>query len=164
MEKEKIIKIADYFIKKSESEIDKEPSKKLDALKLQKLLYYAKAWNLVLNKGDKLFPDEFQAWVHGPASPKVWHYFQEFNFSVKHPEIKEEEFSDIPANQKEVLDRIWDIYGKFDAKYLEMLTHSEDPWLKARTDLNDGDISQRIISDESIQSYYEQRFKEAAKS
>lgn len=161
---DKIIEVSKYFIKKSQDEATKDPSRRLDALKLQKLLYYAKAWNLVLNKGHKLFPDEFQAWVHGPANPKVWHFFQGFDFSIKHPEIEKERFGQITKKERNVLDIVWKSYGKFDGKYLEMLTHAEDPWLNARSGLNQKDISQNIISDESMQSYYEQRFTETARA
>lgn len=161
---DKIIEVAKYFIKKSQEEVLKDPSRKLDPLKLQKLLYYAKAWNLVLNKGGKLFPDDFQAWVHGPANPKVWHYFQGFDFSHNHPEINSEKFQSITEQEKTVLDTVWRSYGKFDGKYLEMLTHAEEPWLKARQGLNQKDISQNVISDESMQSYYERRFQEAGRA
>jgi uncharacterized phage-associated protein len=160
----KIIEVAKYFIKKSQEESPKNPSRSLDALKLQKLLYYAKAWNLVLNKGEKIFPDEFQAWVHGPANPKVWHFFQGFDFSIKHPEIEEENFSNITKEEKKILDAVWFSYGKFDGKYLEMLTHAEEPWLNARRGLNQKDISRNVITDESIRSYYEQRVREASTS
>ena len=160
MPQDKIIEVAKYFIKRSQDEVAKDPSRKLDPLKLQKLLYYAKAWNLVLNKGRKVFPDDFQAWVHGPANPKVWSYYQGFDFSAKHPEITEEQFEHITDEEKKVLDIVWHSYGKFDGKYLEMLTHAEEPWLNARRGLNQKDISQNIISDESMQSYYERRFKE----
>jgi len=160
LSEDKIIEVAKYFIKKSQEESKDNPSKRLDALKLQKLLYYAKAWSLVLKKGHRIFPDDFQAWVHGPANPKVWHYFQGFNFSTQHPDITKNKFEQITDDEKEVLDTVWTAYGKFDGKYLEMLTHAEDPWLNARQGLNQSDISQSIISEESMRSYYEQRFKE----
>lgn len=161
---DKIIEVAKYFINKSQNEVAKEPSRRLDALKLQKLLYYAKAWNLVLNKGHKIFPDEFQAWVHGPANLKIWRHFQGFDFSIKHPEITKKEFEHITEEEKKVLDIVWHSYGKFEGKYLEMLTHAEEPWLKARNGLNQKDISQNIISDDSMKMYYEQRLKEATSS
>lgn len=162
--KDKIIEVAQYFIKKSQEEVDNDPSRGLNALKLQKLLYYAKAWNLVLGNGHKVFPDTFEAWVHGPANPKVYFHFKGFDFSIKHPEINTETFENITTEEKEVLDAVWSSYGKFDGKYLEMLTHTEDPWLNARHGLNQEDISQNVISDESIQSYYERRFKEAGRA
>lgn len=158
--KDKIIEIADYFIKKSQE----EPTKGLDALKLQKLLYYTKAWSLVLRKGKNIFPDDFQAWVHGPANLKVWHYFKDFDFSKPHPEFLEIKFDDIKPDEKEIIEMIWGIYGKYDGKYLEALTHNETPWLEARKGLGSKDSSQNIISDEAMKSYYERILKEAKSS
>lgn len=157
---DKIIEVAKYFIKKSQEEVVKDPSRRLDALKLQKLLYYAKAWSLVLKDGHNVFPDDFQAWVHGPANLKVWHHFQGFDFSASHPEITQEKFEQITSDEKEVLDVVWNSYGKFDGKYLEMLTHAEDPWLNARKGLDQKDLSQNVISEESIRAYYGRRFAE----
>ena len=163
-EKRKIFEVAKYFIKKSQEESKKDPSRELDALKLQKLLYYAKAWNLVLNKGDKLFPNEFQAWVYGPVNPEAWQYFKDFDFSVVNPKITKDQFKDISEKEKKVLDMVWGIYGKFDGKYLVNLTHSEEPWLKARQGLNQNSISQNIITDDSMREFYERRFKEEARA
>ena len=131
-DKGKIVEVGEYFIKRSQEEVSKDSFRGLDALKLQKLLYYAKAWNLVLNKKNNLFDDEFQAWVYGPVSPTAWQYFKDFDFSTPHREITEEKFENITEKEKEVLDMVWDVYGKFDGKYLVNLTHTEEPWLKAR--------------------------------
>lgn len=161
---DKIIEVAKYFIKKSEEDKKIDPSKRLDPLKLQKILYYAKAWNLVFRDGQKIFLDEFQAWIHGPANLKVWQYFQNFDFSADHPEIGEDIFSNISPEEREILDMVWGVYGKFDGKYLEMLTHREEPWLKARQELDSDTISQNIITDESMKNYYERRLKKASAS
>ena len=155
-EKDKAMLVANYFVKKNEEE-----QKGLSPLKIQKLLYYAQAWNLVMND-EKLFENDFEAWVHGPAIPHVWQYFREFDFSSSHPEFLEKEFSEFSDKEKEVLEMVWHIYGKFDGKYLETLTHTEDPWLQARRGLDSDVISQNIISSKNMKTYYGRRFKEAA--
>src|SRR3989344_2225026 len=147
---DKIVEVARYFIKRSQEDAPSDSSKNIDALKLQKLLYYAKAWNLVFNKGGILFPDQFQAWVYGPVSPKIWDHFKDFDFSTTHPDLAEDNFPNITKKEKEVLDMVWGIYGKFDGKYLINLTHSEEPWLKARQGLNKDSLSQSVITDESM--------------
>ena len=48
-------------------------------LKLQKLLYYAQAWNLAIHS-KLLFNDPIQAWVHGPVVPSVWHEFRKWSW------------------------------------------------------------------------------------
>jgi uncharacterized phage-associated protein len=158
----KIIEVANYFIKRSLEESKKDPSRELNALKLQKLLYYAKAWNLVLNKGDNLFHNEFQAWVYGPVNPETWQFFRNFDFTNSDLKITDASLKDISKEEIKVLEMVWAIYGKFDGKYLVNLTHSEEPWLNARKGLNQNSISQNIITDDSMREFYERRFKEEA--
>lgn len=154
IKKDKVISVANYFLKKYREEKEKG----IDAKKLQKLLYYAQAWNLVLNNKE-LFKDDFEAWVHGPAIYKVWDKFktedlEELAFKI------EDNFKFLPEEIK-VLDTIWNVYGKFDGSYLETLTHEESPWLDARRGLKDADPSHSIISKEDMKSYYGKRLKEA---
>ena len=40
-------------------------------LKVQKLLYYINAWHMVYFN-DPIIEDDFEAWVHGPVSRKVY--------------------------------------------------------------------------------------------
>ena len=44
----------------------------LDAMGLQKLLYYTQAWHLAI-KGRPLFEGQFEAWPEGPVLPEVLH-------------------------------------------------------------------------------------------
>ena len=163
--KKKIFEVAEFFIFNSFKDSRKDSSRSLNALKLQKLLYYAKAWNLVINKGDKLFPEQFQAWIYGPVNPIAWQHFKDFDFSTKETEDKKE-FSSSVISDKEmsVLKIVWSVYGKFDGKYLVNLTHSEEPWLNARKGLNQNSISQNIISEDSMKEFYERRFKEETRA
>lgn len=149
--------IAYYFIKKNEKD-----RKGLDNKKLQKLLYYSQAWNLVFNKGP-LFSDKIEAWVHGPAIPQVWRMFRDFNFSLEHPEISESDLGAITGEEKKILDEVWRVYGKFDGNYLESLTHNEEPWLKARQGLEVFDASQNEISQEGMRDYYSQKLDDLKK-
>lgn len=153
--KDKVLLLADYFVKKSEE----EPEKRLDAKKLQKLLYYSQAWSLVL-RNEELFPDKIEAWIHGPAIYTVWKNFNSFNFNSPHPEIDREDFSDISEDEKKLLDKVWTVYGKFDGNYLETLAHNELPWQQARKEVGSEELSRNIITNESMKSYYGERLRE----
>lgn len=149
------ILVAKYFIKKNEKD-----NKGLTKLKLQKLLYYSQAWNLVFNK-EKLFPNQIEAWIHGPVVPEVWQEFKDFDFSVmSHPEISEKEFDCLTENEKGILNDVWSIYGRFNGEHLEALTHNELPWQEARKDISESEPSKNIISIEAIQQYYSAKLKE----
>lgn len=140
------LEIAKYFI-------DRARKEKLPIVnkKLQKLLYYAQAWSLVLNK-ERLFGEHIEAWIHGPAIPSVYRRFKKYGFAAITEELKPS--SDFSKKQLDVLDSVWKIYGHRPADYLEALTHSELPWQEAREDLPATHPSNNVISIETMRKYY----------
>lgn len=147
--------IADYFLFKGRQ--DKRP---ITNKKLQKLLYYAQAWSLVIRK-DKLFKDKIEAWVHGPAIRNMYLEYKRFGFNPIEKEIAISEIEKIPSSVKELLDEIWNIYGKLDASYLELLTHSEKPWLDARNGLQNHENSKNEITPKAMKIFYSEKLKSA---
>jgi len=138
--------VAKYFIWKSSKE-----GKSITNKKLQKLLYYAQGWYLAL-KDKPLFKEDIQAWVHGPAIPSIYDQYKSFGYGNISIPI---DVSDISfLKDDDLLSEVWKIYGKFDAQYLETLTHNEEPWLKARAGLDTGEASSNIISKEELKKYF----------
>ncbi|MDE0243577.1 MAG: DUF4065 domain-containing protein [Candidatus Kaiserbacteria bacterium] len=126
--------------------------KPLTNKKLQKLVYYSQAWSLVLN-GKKLFNDPIEAWVHGPAVRSLYLRYKRYGFDPI-DEVVDEKSISIPPKGKHVIDEVWDVYGSFDAAYLEFLTHSEKPWQDARNGLNEHEISDREIPRRDMKAFY----------
>src|SRR5258708_40323860 len=62
------LSVAKELVRLSFAGDEKDP---LTNLRLQKLLYYAQAWSLVLRESE-LFPEEIQAWRWGPVVPAVY--------------------------------------------------------------------------------------------
>jgi uncharacterized phage-associated protein len=120
-------------------------------LKLQKLLYYAQAWNLALNE-HPLFEEEIQAWVHGPVVPEVFRRYRDCKWSPI-PDSKDSSSYQFRTH----LEEVWKVYGGFTAFDLERLTHSEDPWKIARTGLAPDASSNNTISKSSMRDYYSAR-------
>ena len=60
----------------------------------------------------------------------------------------------ITSDVKDFLDTIWKLYGNYDADYLELLTHQEDPWILAREGLPSGITSKRIIDTNLMKDFY----------
>lgn len=117
-------------------------------LKLQKMCYYAQAWHLALFNR-RLFNEAFQAWLHGPVSPKLYRHYAQW----KYYEISQYTGTiDLDTGIEDFLEMIFGIYGGYSGGQLEELTHSEDPWIQAR-DGADG-YSTNIISDDSMAEYY----------
>lgn len=128
--------------------------KGLTPLKLQKILYYCQAWNLAF-KGKPLFSENFEAWVHGPAIPEVYKLYKAFGFEVISNE--DDDYHLKPEkDEREIIDLVLSFYGNKNGKYLELLTHSEPPWIIARNSLPPNQLSKKKISWENMMKYYSQ--------
>lgn len=156
VKKTSALTVADYFLYKANKE-----KKPLTNKKLQKLVYYAQAWSLVLNN-KKLFSEPIEAWVHGPAVRSLYGQYKSFGFSPIIKEIEESSLK-VAEKDKELLDQIWNVYGKLDAGYLEMLTHSEMPWQDARNGLQNHQSSDNEITPKAMKSFYSLKLEEANK-
>ncbi len=141
------MQVAQYFIDRANKEQSPITNKKL-----QKLVYYAQVWSLVLNK-QKLFGERIEAWVHGPAIPVLYRRFSSFEANPISLDTSELQFS-FTKKQREVLDAVWSVYGKYNADYLEALTHSELPWQEARKDLPAAQASNNIIDLNIAKDFY----------
>lgn len=150
------IVIAHYLMAKNRAEQRKGFTNK----KLQKLMFYAQAWSLVLND-KKLIDDKFEAWIHGAAIPALYGRYKKFGFNDISEDFDESEFSVLDAKDKEILDLVWEVYGKYDADYLEVLNHSEAPWQKARQNTSPLKSSNAVISEEEMKRYYGEKLKSA---
>lgn len=147
--------VAKYFVWISNKEGNPVTNKKL-----QKLIYYAQAWSLAL-KDKKIFEDKIEAWVHGPAVRAVYGKYKACGFSAIHEEVSEHEIDKIPADVKKLLNDVWKVYGKFDGEYLELLSHSEDPWQKARQGLEPNVGSENEILPDEMKAYYKAKLQTA---
>ena len=138
--------IAEWFL----YTVDRESGDSITHLKLQKLLYYAQAWSLVLiNK--PMFKEEIQAWMHGPVVPEVYEEYSQYG----HKEIpKPDKCPNIEREYEEVLEEVMKTYGIYEAKYLEALTHSEKPWIEARGDLALESRCENVISLDTMRKFY----------
>lgn len=146
--KSKVFIIADYFISK-----DNKNKIGLTNKKLQKLLYYAQAWYLV-HKNKRLFREDIEAWIHGPAIPKVYFEYKKFGYNNILKEVDEKDLSSLSKEEREILDAVWEVYGKYDADYLELLTHNEEPWIKTRNGIAPYESSDRVIDPQLMKDFY----------
>lgn len=149
-------RIAEYFILLSTRE-----GKPITNKKLQKLLYYAQAWSLAIND-KKLFDEPIEAWVHGPAIRSVYVQYKDFGFGPIKQVVTPASFKDISVDDTKILDEIWRVYGKYDADYLELLTHSEEPWQNARAGIEPDEGSSNIIDPTSMRDYYRAKLEAVA--
>lgn len=151
----KALDIAKYFIY-----LGNKQNNHITNKKLQKLVYYSQVWSLVFTNR-KLFDEDIEAWVHGPAIRSLYAKYKNFGSDCIIEDIKTNEIRKVTGKVKEILDEVWRIYGKFDAGYLETLTHSEEPWLKAREGIQSYESSENKISLEIAKKYYTKKLEEA---
>ena len=133
--------------------------------KLQKLLYYVKAWGLVYFE-DGILTDEFQAWVHGPVCPVVYQEYKKYGFGLIDNDMSEEKALELVlefrkkqvaeglSDKMDLVDAVFDKYGQMTSLQLEMLTHQEDPWIEAREGLSPIETGNRVISEASMRKFY----------
>lgn len=135
-----VTEIANWFI----NELHPEP------LKLQKLLYFAQGYSYAFN--DKpLFDEDIEAWVHGPVVPSVYYKYKNFVFN---PITIEHENVNLDNETLEILNYVKNNFSKYDSKYLEEMTHNQEPWILSREGLDPDERSDKTISKESISAFF----------
>jgi len=118
--------------------------------KLQKLVYYAKAWHAAW-EDEELFPEKIKAWANGPVCPQLYH---EHKGEFKISSISRGDVSALTDNQKDSIDKVIEYYGKFEPHYLSKLTHAEAPWKIARGDLRPEERGENEITTDLMVEYY----------
>ena len=89
MDKYRIEDVADFFLKI----VDRESESTITPLKLQKILYYAQGYYLAIHDKE-LFPEEFEAWAHGPVNEEIYNKYRDYGYqSIPEPEYEIKEFS-----------------------------------------------------------------------
>lgn len=152
MNKIDTISLANYIIKKMY-----QKGKKVNHLKLQKLLFYVAVWHLVYTDYP-IIDEDFQAWLHGPVLRSVWEHFKKYSImldDLPFPQDSELENINLTEEQEEIIDDVLDEYGEKSGYYLECLTHSEEPWKKARS-LGENSI----IKKSDMKKYYSELLDE----
>lgn len=121
-------------------------------LALQKALYYIQGFYYAFY-GTFLFPEDCQAWVHGPVYREIYFRYRDYQFDP----IKKTGIFDVSifsASEKAIFDSVSDSICCYSGKILEHFTHNETPWLFTRGDLPINASSDRIIEKALIGDYF----------
>ncbi len=155
--------IAKYIIAKSDNYGDLITNKKL-----QKLLYYVKVWGLVYFKGNGgVIEDQFEAWVHGPVCRDLYNEYRQYGYNplrLDYQGISSSEYiknfknqlgdNDLHRDMIDLIDVVFDKYAPLTSLQLELLSHTEQPWLEAREGLEPIETGYKIINEETMYKFY----------
>jgi len=145
IKEQKLHAVVNFFL----SQINEEAGASVTQMKLQKLLYYAKAWCLAL-ADTPLFSQEIEAWKYGPVIRDVYAKYKIYGCNSL-PKAEEYDKSQFSNCETKILEAVKDAYMCYDALFLANLTHCETPWQEAYSTNENA-----TISDEAIAAYYKQ--------
>lgn len=128
-------------------------------LKLQKLLYYCQGYHLAYFDCE-LFPEDFQAWVHGPVCREVFNNLKEN--SLLYSDLTYDGIDDtsvvisnsLNSDQISLLNDVLSELSKWSGFELENATHQEQPWIDARRGYSPVERCETIISKNLMQEFY----------
>jgi uncharacterized phage-associated protein len=162
--------VANYLLERAKSE-----GKSLDQMKIQKLVYYANGWHLAL-KGTPLIDEEVEAWRYGPVIPSLRDSFRYWGDQpIQAPasylvprlgtNVLEEIEEVVPAIDpghssdsefaRALLDKIWQVYGKYTGIQLSNMTHEPgSPWERVYRQYNGAIPRGKDIPEDTIRDYF----------
>jgi len=125
----------------------------ISPMKLQKLCYYAQGFYIALNNKKELFPNDFQAWQHGPVIKELYNEYKSFKWKPIDTDISLEKYEN-NLDEDNFLHDIISYFGSYDGATLSAMTHKETPWLEARGGISDIEPSNAIITKENLYDYF----------
>jgi len=155
--------IANWFLDRAE-----QAEKKLDPMKLQKLIYFAHGWFLAL-ANRPLIAEQPQAWNYGPVIPSIYREFKKFGrgpitdraLTIEYPSEDMESILDATFKVAKLdedpkvaafLEQIWKVYGDFSGVQLSNISHTVggawDKAYKGAGGQRNADISDEVIKEE----------------
>lgn len=122
----------------------------VDAMKLQKLLYYSQAWSLVWDDCP-LYSSKIEAWANGPVVRDV---FKAYQGQYKISKAKFGDPKALKSDERDTVNAVLHFYGAKPGLYLSELTHRERPWVEARKGLAPGELGDQEITKAAMRDYY----------
>lgn len=151
-----VFSAAKYFLHQLAS------GRKLDTVKLQKMLYFAQGWKLGRDGAQApLFPENIVAWRYGPVVPDLY-YTHAGRIALPFNFYDTFDVADPTADEKVILDFVVSHYGGFQTFDLADYSHKRGaPWATA-TNNGDSNLFGAEISEEVMADYFNEEFDRIA--
>lgn len=128
-------------------------------LLLQKVLYYVKAIS-TLFEGTSIIHESCEAWKFGPVFPSVYEKYKGFGKQEISINLSDKYVNGLLSEkEKQITDFVLNTFGIYSAWFLKDLTHCEEPWLDARSGLDENDASRNTMDENLIIDYFERMNK-----
>lgn len=132
----------------------------IESVKLQKLCFYAFGWYAHLT-GEPLFGEQLYAMKFGPVVGQL------LSAHAGHKEVDQEmldpqfeawdtQREELPGYVREIIDSVWDTYGRQDAFKLAKYSHSEAIWKDAWDSRPEG-TKRADIEHDAVVAYFLER-------
>lgn len=117
---EDVLKIASYICDRYK----REYGQRIDEMKLHKLLYLLQR-EAIIQTGEPLLQDQFEAWKYGP---NLYIVHKHYHADDLHEELSDEAL----AKYKPLFDKVFETYAAKSSWSLSTFTHGEYSWQKER--------------------------------
>jgi len=109
-------------------ELAQKDGKSLTNMQLQKLVFIAHGYTLALLERPLYYNDTY-AWQWGPVIPKLYKSLQKYGRNVVREKLDSEDTFPEDSEEKDIVEAVWEGYGRLSGGQLSALTHKEDtPW------------------------------------
>ena len=126
----------------------------LDQLSLQKFIYFCNGLYKALFKKN-LVNALPEAWKYGPVYRDIYDCFSYYEYKrINYDELVRNRDFDLSEEEKKFIDKTIEYFVCYSGPILREMTHLTDPWINARKGLQSFDSSNRIITQEDIDKYF----------
>ena len=136
----------------------------VNQMQLQKMVYCLESYHLV-SFNQSLVEDEFEAWMKGPISLKIWNYYKNICLVFDPIDLKKispEDFSAIEQKIKKALhpeqvnliNKVLDQTIGLTEYELECLIQQDEAWQAARKGYDTATICRELISKDKVKAFY----------
>lgn len=125
-------------------------------LALEKLLAFSNGVNYALN-GQKLLSEECQAWQHGYVYPEIYCKYKKYKFNPIDSGINSTHgcmLSKLSKDEIKAIDLVIRTFGVYSPKTLELISHSQKPWLEKRNGYKADEPSNETIDEKSLENFF----------
>ncbi len=160
MNRVKSLAVANAFLSVAEKE-----GKKINPMKLFKLIYYAHGWHLAFH-GEPLLNECIEAWRYGPVIPSVHREFKEYGNRIISEKAKCDYVLPSDSDAYKTVERVWYFYKEWSAIQLANSTHTDDgPWAATINNIGGADklLRGQNIDNEIIKSFFLNEIRELIK-